>query len=179
MANEYNEVHVLNEEHKDHIKIFPEHLYLTIPANWVCTYHKLLIYMADFGKRIVDDCNSMCKGNSKNIVTCWNLFQSAVACHNLGRNKEADFFIDYINKQLENVYKGTDKIVYNNTVPLNITEDGKLKAIASCDNEINFYVDAETGKLYQKYIEDKNNSKVYAINDDDLIATDNGVEDSD
>ena len=54
MANEYNEVHVLNEEHKDHIKIFPEHLYLTIPANWVCTYHKLLIYMADFGKSIVD-----------------------------------------------------------------------------------------------------------------------------
>ena len=46
--------------------------------------------MADFGKSIVDDCNSMCKGNSKNIVTCWNLFQSAVACHNLGRNKEKE-----------------------------------------------------------------------------------------
>ena len=82
-------------------------------------------------------------------------------------------------KQLENVYRGTDKTVYNNTVPLNITEDGKLKAIASCDNEINFYVDAETGKLYQKYIEDKNNNKVYAINDNDLIATDSSVEDSD
>ena len=69
-----------------------------------------------------------------------------------------------------------------NAVPVafkDITEDGKLKAIASCDNEINFYVDAETGKLYQKYIEDKNNSKVYAINDDDLIATDSSVEDSD
>ena len=99
-----------------------------------------ILPLADFGKSIVDDCNSMCKGNSKNIVTCWNLFQSAVACHNLGRNKEADFFIDYINKQLENVYRGTDKTVYNNTVALNITEDGKLKAIASCDNEINFYV---------------------------------------
>lgn len=132
MSDNYNEVHVLADEHNDTVEIHPEYVYLTIPADYVCVYHKLLTYMADFGKTIVDDCNAICQGNSKNIITCWNLFQSAIACRTLGREKEAAFFIDYIKKQLNNIYKGTDNVVHNSSVPLAITEDGKLKAMVSC-----------------------------------------------
>ena len=110
MSDNYNEVHVLADEHNDTVEIHPEYVYLTIPADYVCVYHKLLTYMADFGKTIVDDCNAICQGNSKNIITCWNLFQSAIACRTLGREKEAAFFIDYIKKQLNNIYKGTDNL---------------------------------------------------------------------
>lgn len=172
MSDNYNEIHVFADEHNDCVEIHPEHVYLTIPADWVCVYHKLLTYMTDFGKTIVDDCNAICKGNSKNIISCWNLFQSALACRTLGREKEANFFIDYIKKQLELIYKGTGQNVYKNTVPLAVTEDGKLKAIVSCDNGTHFYVDAETGKLYQQYIDDKNNGKVYTVNDNNLTVTD-------
>lgn len=172
MSDNYNEVHVLADEDKEYVEIQPEYVYLTIPADWVCVYHRLLTYMADFGKTIVDDCSAMCKGNSKNIITCWNLFQSAIACRTLGREKEALFFIDYINKQLDIIYKGSGQTIYKSTVPLAVTEDGKLKAIVSCDNGTHFYVDTETGELYQEYLDESKNGKVYAVVDDDLTVTD-------
>lgn len=172
MDYKYNMVYVLNDKYNEYEEINPEYIYLTIPSNWVCIYHKLLVYMADFGKTIVDDCNAICTGNSKNIITCWNLFQSAVACHNIGRDKEAEFFIDYIKNQLELIYKGTGKETYNSTIPVTITNDGKLKAVVSCDDGIHFYVDIETGNLYKQYIDNKDNGKVYTITDDNLIVAD-------
>lgn len=180
MSDSYNEVYVLvDNEQESYKEINPEYVYLTIPAEYVCVYHKLLTYMADFGKTIVDDCNAICKGNSKNIITCWNLFQSALACRTLGKEKEAEFFIDYIKKQLEFIYKGTGQTVYRSTVPLAVTEDGKLKAIVSCDNGTHFYIDAETGELYQQYLDDKENGKVYTVNGDDLTVKDANADNND
>jgi len=173
MADNYNEVHVKGDAESSSVNIEPEYVYLTIPADYVCVYHKLLTYMADFGKTIVDNCNAICKGNSKNIITCWNLFQSAIACRTLGRDKEAEFFIDYIKSQLELIYKGSGQDVYNSSVPIAITEDGKLKAQVSCINGTLFTIDVETGKLYENYLSSKNDSKVYTVENDDLIATDN------
>ena len=78
-------------------EIKPEVVYLTIPTKWVCVYHKLLSYLADFGKMMIDDCNAGCRGSGKNIITCWNLFQSAVASHAIGEDKQAEFFNDIKN----------------------------------------------------------------------------------
>lgn len=149
------------------IEIKPEYVYLTIPADWVCIYHKLLVYMADFGKKLIDDCNASCKGNGKNIISCWNLFQSALACRALGNNKQADLFINYINKQLDYLYGGTDKEVFNHSIPLTITEDGYLKAIVTCGTETKFYVDEKTGNLYQQYKEGNDTTK-YNIKNNNL-----------
>lgn len=172
MASEYNEVYVLADNEEQYKNINPEYVYLTIPANYVCIYHKLLAYMADFGKAILDNCNAICQGGSKNIITCWNLFQSAIACHALGRETEADLFIKYIESQLNYIYKGTGKIVYNSTVPIAITKDGQLKAMVSCLNDdIRFTVDVETGELYEQYINSLDDGKVYTIEDNDLIVT--------
>lgn len=168
METNYNEVHVKHTDINDLQEINPEYVYLTIPTEYVCIYHKLLVYMADFGKTLIDDCNAVCKGNSKNIITCWNLFQSAVACHTLGDTKVANFFINYIKEQLELVYKGSGLTPHNSTVPLAISDDGKLKAIVSCDNVSKFYVDAKTGQLYQEYLDNKNNGKVYTIEENNL-----------
>lgn len=140
-----------------------EYLYLTIPSKYICTYHKLIMYLADFGKDILDDCKATCGSKGKTVVSCWNLFQSAIANFNIGKYKEADFFIDYIEKQL--------KLVYNNntpepvSIPVKITEDGRLKAIVSCDSSAHFYVDVETGELLKEYT----NSNNYRIEDNDLI----------
>lgn len=178
MADNYNKVYVLSDDESNYKEINPEYVYLTIPAEYVCVYHKILTYMADFGKTIVDDCNALCKGNSKNIISCWNLFQSAIACYNLNRKKEADVFINYIKKQLDIIYKGSNNTVYNSYFPVSITEDGKLKAIVSCGNDTKFIVDVETGDLYQKYLDSKNDNNVYTINEDNLVVTNNSEQES-
>jgi hypothetical protein len=153
------------------VEIEPEYVYLTIPAEWVCVYHKLLSYMADFGKTIVDDCTALCQGNGKNVVSCWNIFQAAVSARALGRTAEADFFIKYVKKQLELIYKGSDLEVYHNTVPLAVTDDGKLKAVVSCNNDTHFYVTPEDGILYQEWLNSKDKN-VYSLNENDLIVED-------
>lgn len=145
-----------NSEFNNLVEINPEYVYLTIPSEYVCVYHKLLTYMADFGKPIIDDCSATCKGNGKNVLTCWNLFQSALACKSLGRVDEANFFVEYVNKQLDLIYNGTNKDVYTTTAVMPISDDGRLKAIVTCGTDIRFFVDAETGRLYQEYLSNKN-----------------------
>lgn len=167
MAKKYNQVYVNDKENLVEIK--PEFLYLTIPADYVCTYHKLLVYLADFGKKLLDDCSATCKGNNKTVVDCWNLFQSALACRTLGQDKQASLFIDYINKQLDNIYRGEDKKAYNGSHYFPITPDGKLKALCSCDDNPTFGVDIETGELYEEYLNSKDNGATFTIEDNDLI----------
>lgn len=167
MANRYNQVYVDDKEKL--IEIQPEFLYLTIPADYICTYHKLLVYLADFGKKLLDDCSAVCKGNNKTVIDCWNLFQSALACKSLGQDKQASLFIDYINKQLEQVYRGTDEKVFNGGNYYPITPDGKLKALCSCQGEAKFMTDVETGQMYQEYLDNKDESATFTIEDNDLI----------
>ena len=150
MGERYNQVFV--KEKDSLVEIQPKLLYLTIPADYVCTYHKLLVYLADFGKELLNDCSASCKGNNRTIIDCWNLFQSALACRALGQDKQAGLFINYIDKQLEQVYKGTDNKVFNGGNYYPITDDGKLKALCSCQGDAKFYVDVETGKMYQDFI---------------------------
>lgn len=168
----YNRVYV--EASDDFIEIQPEYLYLTIPAKYACVYHKLMVALADLGKDVLDDCNATCKGDGRNIITCWNLFQSALAAHTTGRNKEADLFISYIEKQLTNLYNGTGKKVYNGGHYYPITPDGRLKALCSCNNlNVKFAVDLETGKLYEEFLNNDGSTDgdVFTIEDNDLTVT--------
>lgn len=167
MVNKYNQVYVKDKENLVEIK--PEFLYLTIPADYVCTYHKLLVYLADFGKKLLDDCSATCKGNNKTIIDCWNLFQSALACRTIGQDKQASLFIDYINKQLNNIYRGTDEKVFNGGNYYSITPDGKLKALCSCQGEAKFMTDVKTGQMYQVYLDNKDKNGTFTIEDSDLI----------
>ena len=167
MADRYNQVFVQDKEKMVEIK--PEFLYLTIPADYICTYHKLLVYLADFGKSLLDDCSATCKGNNKTVIDCWNLFQSALACKTLGQDKQASLFIDYINKQLDSVYKGTDESVFNGGNYYAITPDGNLKALCSCVDGGSFMVDVETGQLYQEYLDDVDNGATFSLEDNNLI----------
>lgn len=153
-----------------------EYIYLTIPVEYTCVYHKLLVYMADFGKDIVDDCHAACKGSGKNILSCWNLFQSALACYALGKYKESSFFIDYINKQLDLIYGASEIGVYTGVLPSEIDELGRLSTIVSCGDDYTFYVDIETGELFQEFYSEATPDKVYMINDNHLIVS--PVEDS-
>lgn len=153
-------------ENNNNVIINPQYVYLTIPSEYVCLYHRLLIYMADFGKEIIDDCNIICNGGNKSIINCWNLFQSAIACKELGKDKEAEFFINYIELQLKNIYHDNRKDEYTSVFPVTIDKDGFLKAQVTCGNDVIFTVNEKTGELYEHSI---NNNKIYNIVDNNLI----------
>ena len=167
MSKRYNQVYV--EDKEKLIEIKPEFLYLTIPAEYICTYHKLLVQLADFGKVLIDDCSALTKGNNKTVIDCWNLFQSAIACKTLGQDKQAQLFIDYINKQLELVYKNSDDKIFNGGNYYPITPDGVLKALCSCQGDTKFYTDVETGQLYQEFLNVKDDGSTFSLEDNDLI----------
>lgn len=167
MEEIYKEVYVKDES--DLIEIEPEYVYLTIPKDYVCTYHKLLVLLADFGITNINACNNTCC-KTKNIINCWNLFQSALACYTLGRIEDSKYIINYVNNQLSTIFISED-YEFDETVgnSLPITPDGKVKAMVSCSNEPKFYVDNETGELFTEYQNNKDNNKVYCIENDNLI----------
>lgn len=80
-------------------------IYLTIPVEYEETYKKLLYGLSEYGKDIISDCNVACKSTNSNIITCWNLFQAAIACKEIGKLKEADLYINYIDKQLNVIFR--------------------------------------------------------------------------
>lgn len=169
----YNEVFVKNSDFSEYEEINPEYVYLTIPAEWVCVYHKLLIYVSELGIDFINDCNAHYKGNAKNIINCWNMFQSAVASKNLGLTKQADTFIKYINKQLDSLYGQGNINKYCGTNIFPVTKDGHVKALVSCDGDLpKFYIDTKDGHLYQK----EESKKVFTIDDNNLnVKSDNKI----
>lgn len=154
----YNRVYV--KEVEDDVVIKPEYVYMAIPRQYMCTYSRLLILIADIGKQLLDDCNAICKGTGKNITNCWNMLQSAIACYNLGKVKEADLLIDYINKQIVNLYKVNNKD-YNQILEIPVTEDGSIKAICKCNNEMELVISQEAKVDYENYLINKDNGKVF------------------
>ena len=143
-------------------------IYLEIPIDYACTYHKLLTYMADYGIDAIKECDSACKGSNKSIIKCWNMFQAAIAAYSIGRKKEANLLIDYINGQLDLIYKKTDFIPELNGYIYPIDENGHVFAVLTCRNYIEFYVhveetneDFKQGHLYAKIL--KWNINIFSI----------------
>lgn len=149
------------------VEVNPKYVYMMIPTEYVCVYHKLLVYLADFGKALLSDCSAACRGNSKTIVDCWNMFQSALACKALGRDKEAQLYIDYIKAQLKLVYKGTGKEVYDDAFIAPLDRFGHLHGIVSCGDVVKFMVDPETGELLEQTTEDADH--VFVRDDEEVI----------
>lgn len=165
-TGQFNRVVVKPLEKDNTEEINPEVVYLTIPSEWVCTYHQLINYVADAGKDIIDDCSFACKGAGKQLFNCWGLFQSACAAYQQSDYTKAEFYYNYVKQQLEDYYKNLGKPIYNGTNYYPITPDGKLKALCSCSSQhVTFKVDITTGKLYEQYLADTDNGEVFTIKD--------------
>jgi hypothetical protein len=132
-------------------KIYPDFIYMTIPAEWACLYQKLLVAVADYGEQMLGDCKASCKDPNRSIINCWHMFSAAVAAHNLGKDKLAETLIKYIRGQLKIVYRGQKCADYDTGAPVSITPEGDLKALVKCGDETEFIVDTATGELYREY----------------------------
>lgn len=137
--------------------------YLDVPSKYNCVYKKLLIKLSDLGVDMIKDCTSTCKGINRQVINCWNMFQSACAAYTLGYWKQADLLINYINSSLQfgcDEYTTDEKpvfMIFELNIPITITGSQKIKY-----NEANFvianreYVVEDTFTIYQVINEREN-----------------------
>lgn len=137
--------------------------YLDVPSKYNCVYKKLLIKLSDLGVDMIKDCTSTCKGINRQVINCWNMFQSACAAYTLGYWKQADLLINYINSSLQfgcDEYTTDEKpvfTIFELNIPITITGSQKIKY-----NEANFvianreYVVEDTLTIYQVINEREN-----------------------
>lgn len=137
--------------------------YLDVPSKYNCVYKKLLIKLSDLGVDMIKDCTSTCKGINRQVINCWNMFQSACAAYSLGYWKQADLLINYINSSLQfgcDEYTTDEKpvfMIFELNIPITITGSQKIKY-----NEANFvianreYVVEDSLTIYQVINEREN-----------------------
>lgn len=90
MSNNFNDIidklkRVYVEHEDDMIEIQPEYVYMSIPAKYICTYHRILIMLADYGVEMLNDCGASCKDGNRQVINCFNMFNAAVAAYNLDK----------------------------------------------------------------------------------------------
>ena len=128
------------------IKVEPEYIYVTIPAEYICVYHRILAMMADYGEEMLKNCKASCTDKNNNVIECFNMFNSAVAARKLGKDKLAETLIKYIKTKINQIYKGLDN---STSFVFPIDETGHLKAIVSCGERPKFEINPDDGMLYE------------------------------
>ena len=128
------------------IPIEPEYVYVTVPAEYICVYHRILAMMADYGEEMLKDCKASCTDKNNNVIECFNMFNSAVAARKLGKNKLAETLIKYIKAKINQIYKGIDN---STSFVFPIDENGEIKAFVSCGERPKFEINPDDGMLYE------------------------------
>lgn len=128
------------------IQIEPEYIYVTIPAEYICVYHRILAMLADYGEDMLKDCKASCTDRNNNVIDCFNMFNAAVAARKLGKDKLAETLIKYIKAKINQMYRGVDN---STSFVFPVDENGQLKAFVSCNERPMFHINPEDGKLYE------------------------------
>lgn len=129
-------------------------IYLLIPENYITIYQKLITLIINNNKAIKEKPDNIV---NKQIIDCWNLFQSAVAAYNLGFEKEADFFINFIDCNINNIIDKYGEI-YNEIFYLEHPDMIGIRGSEITIDDIDFYVNNEDGNIYQKVNKDETNN---------------------
>ena len=128
------------------IKVEPEYIYVTVPAEYICVYHRILAMMADYGEEMLKDCKASCTDKNNNVIECFNMFNAAVAARKLGKGKLAETLIKYIKAKINQIYKGIDN---STSFVFPIDENGEIKAFVSCGERPKFEINPDDGMLYE------------------------------
>ena len=128
------------------IQIEPEYVYVTIPAEYICVYHRILAMLADYGEDMLKNCKASCTDRNSDVIDCFNMFNAAVAARKLGKDKLAETLIKYIKAKINQMYRGVDN---STSFVFPVDENGQLKAFVSCNERPIFYINPEDGELYE------------------------------
>ena len=124
----------------------PEYVYMTIPAEYVCVYHRILAMLADYGEEMLKDCKATCKDRNSGVIECFNMFNAAVAARKLGKESLANALITYIKAKINQIYGGVDN---STSFVFPVDENGQIKAFVSCGERPIFEIAPDTGDLYE------------------------------
>ena len=127
-------------------EVNPEYIYLTIPAEYVCVYHRIMAMLADYGEEMLKDCKATCTDRNSGVIECFNMFNAACAARLLGQEKKAQLIINYIKAKINQIYKGKDN---STSYVFPIDENGKLKAFVSCNDRPRFWINEEEDLMKQ------------------------------
>ena len=144
------------------VEVKPEYVYMTIPSKYVCIYIRLLYLIADVGDAILEDCAVTCKGKNNIVVSNWNMFQSALACNALGKEADCDRIMKYIEKQIRHIYS-VENIPYDDILEVPVSEDGQIKVICQCGEQVKFVTDEVTANNYKEYETHKDDGKTFVM----------------
>ena len=128
------------------VTVNPEYVYITIPAEYICIYHKILVLFANYGFEELRECCASCKDNNSSAISILNMFNAAVAAKKLKQDKLADTIMVYIKAKLSILNRGKDVKLPVTIYP--IDEKGEIHAIVSCTDLPKFEVDINTGILF-------------------------------
>ena len=123
-----------------------EYIYITIPAEYICVYHRILAMLADYGEEMLKDCKATCKDRNSGVIECFNMFNAAVAARKLGKDSLAEVLIKYIKAKINQIYKGKDN---STSFVFPVDENGQLKAFVSCGERPKFWINPDDGELYE------------------------------
>lgn len=130
-----------------------EYVYMTIPAEYVCVYHRILAMLADYGEEMLKDCKATCKDRNSGVIECFNMFNAAVAARKLGNDDENNHYtklaatlIKYIKTKINQIYSNKDN---SPSFVFPVDENGQLKAFVSCGERPRFWISAADGELYE------------------------------
>ena len=127
-------------------EVIPEYIYLTIPAEYVCVYHRIMAMLADYGEEMLKDCKAACTDRNSGVIECYNMFNAACASRLLGQDKKAQLIINYIKSKINQIYKVKDN---STSYVFPIDENGKLKAFVSCNDRPRFWINEEEDLMKQ------------------------------
>ena len=128
------------------VQIEPEYIYVTIPAEYICVYHRILAMLADYGEDMLKDCKASCTDRNSGVIECFNMFNAAVAARKLGKTKLAETLIKYIKAKINQIYKGNDN---SPSFVFPVDENGQLKAFVSCGERPRFEINPDDMELYE------------------------------
>lgn len=127
-------------------EVIPEYIYLTIPAEYVCVYHRIMAMLADYGEEMLKYCKAACTDRNSGVIECYNMFNAACAARLIGQDKKAQLIINYIKAKINQIYKGKDN---STSYVFPIDENGKLKAFVSCNDRPRFWINEEEDLMKQ------------------------------
>lgn len=128
------------------VEVEPEYVYVTIPAEYICVYHRILAMLADYGEDMLKNCKASCTDRNSGVIECFNMFNAAVAARKLGKEKLAETLIKYIKEKINMIYKGIDN---STSFVFPVDENGQLRAFVSCGERPRFEIDPDDMELYE------------------------------
>lgn len=125
-------------------------VYVTIPKEYICVYHKILVMLADYGIDMLKDCKASCTERNSGVIECFNMFNAAVAAYKLGKDTLANTLITYVKAKIEQIYKGT----VDTTFVFPLDENGDIRSFITCEDTAKFFIDPTNNELFANTFKD-------------------------